>query len=119
LLVTRYDTGEIWTVNSITEQATLVCSFPAGANVNSSLGIDEYEDDVFAFNAGQVTPGDRFPIHGTWSVWSIDLKNWTAPAANDTRAAQSSISHAEWPGRPQPSNHYRLSCQRHRVPPYL
>jgi hypothetical protein len=90
LLVTRYDTGEIWTVNPITEQATLVYSFPAGANVNSSLGIDEYEDDVFAFNAGQVIPSDRFPIHGTWSVWSIDLKNWTASAANtnDTRAQQ-------------------------------
>ena len=86
LLVTRYDTGEIWTVNPITEQATLVYAFPAGANVNSSLGIDEYEDDVFAFNAGQVTPGDRFPIHGTWSVWSIDLKNWTASAANGSRA---------------------------------
>ena len=37
LLVTRYDTGEIWTVNPITEQATLVYAFPAGANVNSSL----------------------------------------------------------------------------------
>jgi hypothetical protein len=90
LLVTSYDTGEIWTVDPATEQATLVYSFPAGANVNSSLGIDEYEDDVFVFNAGLVTPGDRYPIHGTWSVWSIDLRNWTAssPYGNDTSAQQ-------------------------------
>jgi hypothetical protein len=65
LLVTYYDTSEIWTVNLITKQATLIYSFLVGANVNSSLRIEEYEDDVFVFNAGQVTPGDRFPIYGT------------------------------------------------------
>ncbi|KAK2779170.1 hypothetical protein CKAH01_11429 [Colletotrichum kahawae] len=84
LLITRYDTDEIWTVNPVTHAATLVYAFPATAQVNSSLGIDEYEDDVFAFNAGQVTGGDRFPIAGSWGVWSIDLRNWTAPAGNQS-----------------------------------
>ncbi|KAL1793647.1 hypothetical protein ACET3X_008629 [Alternaria dauci] len=64
--------------------ATLVHAFPPSADINSSLGIDEYEDDVFVFNAGQVTGGDRAPIAGSWGVWTIDLRNWTAPADNSS-----------------------------------
>ncbi|KAH8884973.1 hypothetical protein GQ53DRAFT_829350 [Thozetella sp. PMI_491] len=77
LLITRYDTGEIWTVNTATNQIFLVHRFPPDANVNSSLGIAEYEDDVFAFNGGQTSLPDRSPIDGSWSVWSIDLRGWT------------------------------------------
>ncbi|KAH7399781.1 hypothetical protein BKA64DRAFT_722614 [Cadophora sp. MPI-SDFR-AT-0126] len=83
LLITRYDTGEIWTVNTKTLQRSLVHRFPPSSNVNSSLGIVEYEDDVFAFNGGQTSPPDRNPIAGSWSAWSIDLRGWT-PFCNET-----------------------------------
>ncbi|EKG19202.1 Six-bladed beta-propeller TolB-like protein [Macrophomina phaseolina MS6] len=82
LLITRYDNGEIWTVRSTTNQVSLVYQFPPDANVNSSLGIAEYEDDIFAFSGGQIAAADQSPIGGSWSVWSLDLRNWTPPADN-------------------------------------
>ncbi|KAJ3951564.1 hypothetical protein N0V92_012024 [Colletotrichum tropicale] len=81
ILITRYDTGEIFNVNPATGDATRVYKFPASANVNSSLGIAEYEDDVFAFNAGQITTG-YYPIEHSWGIWSLDMRNWTAPVDN-------------------------------------
>lgn len=91
LLITRYDTGEIWTVNPATNNISLVHQFPPDLNVNSSLGIVEYQDDVFAFTGGQTAPPDRSSIGGTWSIWSIDLRGWTpdsdsTPTVNRLRA---------------------------------
>lgn len=78
LLVTRFDNGEVWSINPHTQVVELVYKFNVTlTGVNSTLGIDEYEKDVFAVIGGQIGPNSE-PIVGTWGVWSLDLRQWTA-----------------------------------------
>ncbi|PVH67807.1 hypothetical protein DL98DRAFT_397291, partial [Cadophora sp. DSE1049] len=74
LLITRFDTGQIWSVNTNTGDPTLVYQFSNSSGINSALGITEYRDDVFAVNAGQTQGG--LPVRGTWGLWTVDLRSW-------------------------------------------
>ncbi|WYZ43684.1 hypothetical protein EsH8_VII_000120 [Colletotrichum jinshuiense] len=80
LLVTRYDAGEIWTVSPKTGKGSLVYKFPESAGVNSTIGINQYQDDVFAFVGGRTQGGlsGGFPVQGAWGVYSLDLRGWKA-----------------------------------------
>ncbi|KAL6405736.1 Six-bladed beta-propeller TolB-like protein [Ilyonectria robusta] len=74
LLITRFDTGQIWSVSKNTGEPALVYEFSNSSSINSALGITEYQDDVFAVNAGQTQDG--LPVHGTWGLWAVDLRGW-------------------------------------------
>lgn len=74
LLITRFDTGQIWSVSTNTSEPMLVYEFSNSSGVNSALGITEYQDDVFAVNAGQTQGG--LPVRGSWGLWTVDLRGW-------------------------------------------
>lgn len=73
ILVTLISAPEVWEVDPFAEPTTaeLVYSFP---DAISLLGIAEYAPDVFAVNVGNFTYQTVTSEKGSWSVWSLDLR---------------------------------------------
>ena len=82
LLLTRLDTSELYSLDfeSQDPHPILVYRFP---NVLSLTGIVEFAPDVFAVSAGNYTLASG-PTPGSWSVWRVDLSDWSTTSPNET-----------------------------------
>lgn len=74
LLITRFDTPELWSVDPISGHTDLVTSIP---DVTSLLGIAEIAPDVYAIAVGNVTATTVVP--DSFSVRSVDLSKPGTP----------------------------------------
>ncbi|KAK5713394.1 hypothetical protein LTR17_017575 [Elasticomyces elasticus] len=72
ILTTIIGLPEVWNVDPISQTAELVYTFPSPAN--SVLGITETEPDVFAVVVGFFNPATISGLKGSYSIWSIDLR---------------------------------------------
>ncbi|KAF2655972.1 hypothetical protein K491DRAFT_583606, partial [Lophiostoma macrostomum CBS 122681] len=75
LLVTLINPGEVHLVDPSANTSSLVHAF---AEQNATLGITEYAPDVFAVVAGNFTYADVTTEAGSWSIWSLDVRNGTS-----------------------------------------
>lgn len=70
LLVTRVDVAEVWSVSPLTGRSARLAVLP---NATAAVGITEVEQDVFAVVAGTQSGG--FPVPGTFSIWTLNLRS--------------------------------------------
>ncbi|KAK5696639.1 hypothetical protein LTR97_007943 [Elasticomyces elasticus] len=99
ILTTIIGLPEVWNVDPFSQTAELVYTFPEPAN--SVLGITETEPDVFAVVVGFFNPATISGLKGSYSIWSIDLReeHWGngphhhhQPPSNDTKAQVNKIT---------------------------
>ncbi|KAK5720826.1 hypothetical protein LTR15_006788 [Elasticomyces elasticus] len=100
ILATIIGLPEVWNVDPFSQTAELVYTFPEPAN--SVLGITETEPDVFAVVVGFFNPATISGLKGSYSIWSIDLReeHWDGsgahrhhqPPSNDTKAQVNKIT---------------------------
>ncbi|KAF1978240.1 hypothetical protein BU23DRAFT_654774 [Bimuria novae-zelandiae CBS 107.79] len=67
ILVTFFDKGEVWLVDSPTKKATKVATF---TDTTCSAAIAEVAPDVFAIVAGKYSNSNT---PGSWGVWKVDF----------------------------------------------
>jgi hypothetical protein len=89
VLLTRLDTPEVWSVDTVTGNATLVHSF---ANATSCFGISEIDDDVFAVVVGNFSTKTYQPTPGSFTVQKLDFNNVHA-TENEDATQMASVSH--------------------------
>ncbi|KAK5688746.1 hypothetical protein LTS10_000724 [Elasticomyces elasticus] len=100
ILTTIIGLPEVWNVDPFSQTAELVYTFPEPAN--SVLGITETEPDVFAVVVGFFNPATISGLKGSYSIWSIDLReeHWDGsgphhhhqPPSNGTQAQVSKVT---------------------------
>jgi hypothetical protein len=77
LLLSRYDTNELWTLDPSTKTASKILSF---AGSTALTGICEVAPDIFAVISGKAA-GIRI-TSGSWGLWRVDL---TGPTPKQTQ----------------------------------
>lgn len=75
LLATRVDKPYLYLVNPANDTHFIITDFP---NATSTLGIAEYQPDIFAVCVGSSDTAAFKGIVGSWAVMSVDLNTLTA-----------------------------------------
>ncbi|KAJ5175044.1 uncharacterized protein N7482_000921 [Penicillium canariense] len=78
ILITRTDTPELWSINPLTKQASLLYTFP---NATSTVGITELSPGIYAVGAGIVDLATTVATAGSFVIWTVDLRFLTPRAS--------------------------------------